>query len=161
MENSDPCTVCATSPVLHITIPCPQAPAAIDATVPIPEEPYPPDAPLTGKLLLSFSLIFLLISYLGPFLCDNCGEIHPTPFCPKDCNSTSLSCANHPGSSPLWPCGACFCCRQQVAQFSTSGPPSCLFSPVCIDILTGGGAWDWSSPVSPDSPSGMSNSLSH
>ena len=153
--------MCATLPILHIAIPCPQAPAAIDTTMPTPQEPSLPEVPLTGQLLLSFSLIFLLISYLKPFLCDNCSETHPTSFCPKDCNSVSLSCTNHPGSTSLWPCSACFCHRQWVAQFSPSGPPSHLFSPICINILTGGGAWDWSSPESPDSPSGMSDSLSH
>ena len=99
------------------------------------------------------SLIFSFISYLGPFLCDNCGDMHPTPFCPKDCNSSALTCSYWPRSTTIWPCNACFCCRQQAAKFSPSDPPSCPFSPICIDILTGGPYWGESSD-SPDSPSG-------
>ena len=86
-----------------------------------------------------------------PFLCDNCSDIHLTPFCPKDCNSSALTCSNHPCSTAIWPCNACFCCRQQAAEFSSSDPPSCPFSPVSINILTGG-PWGQSSE-SPDSPS--------
>ena len=111
---------------------------------------------LTPFLLVIYfysSLIFPFISYLGPFLCDNCGDMHPTPFCPKDCNSSALTCSNWPCSTAIWPCNACFCHRQQAAEFSPSDPPSCLFSPVCIDILTGGPYWGKSSD-SPDSPSG-------
>ena len=151
--------VCATSPVLHITIFCSCAPAANDTTIPAPKRSSPPEAPLTGKLLSSFFLISLLIFYLGPFLCD-CGEIHPTPFCPKDCMS-SLLCSNCIGPIFLWPCNACFLHRQWAAQFSPLSPPSCPFSPIIINILTGGNAWDRSSPESPDFLSGMSNSPSH
>ena len=93
-----------------------------------------------------------LFLILGPFPCDNCGDIHPTPFCPKGCNSSALTCSNCPHSTAIWPCNACFCRRQQAAEFSPSDPPSCPFSLVCIDILTGG-PWGQSSD-SPDSPSG-------
>ena len=79
--------------------------------------------------------------------------MHPTPFCPKDCNSSVLSCSNQPCSTAIWPCDACFRHRQWAAKFSSSGPPSRPFSPVCIDILTGGPYWGESSD-SPDSPSG-------
>ena len=79
--------------------------------------------------------------------------MHPTPFCPKDCNSSALSCSNQPCSTAIWPCDACFHCRQRAAEFSSLGPPGHPFSPVCIDILTGGPYWGESSD-SPDSPSG-------
>ena len=97
-------------------------------------------------------LLLHLFPILGPFLCNNCGDIHPTPFCPKDCSSSVLTCSNHLCSTTIWPCNACFCCRQQAAELSPLDPPSCLFSLVCINILTGG-PWGQSSE-SPDSPSG-------
>ena len=78
--------------------------------------------------------------------------MHSTPFCPKDCNSSMLSCSNQPRSTTIWLCNACFHHRQRAAKFSSSSPPSCPFSPVCIDILTGGPYWGKSSD-SPDSPS--------
>ena len=98
------------------------------------------------SLLLPHSFLVL-----GPFLCDNCGDIHLAPFCPKDCNS-ALTCSNHPHSTAIWPCNACFHRRQQAAKFSPLDPPSHPLSLVCIDILTGG-PWSQSSE-SPDSPSG-------
>ena len=109
--------------------------------------------PLVNRFHPSFLLPCLFL-ILGSFLCDNYGDTHPTPFCPKDCNSLALTCANCPGSTALWPCNACFHCRQQAAKFSPSDPPSCPFSPVCIDILTGG-SWGQLCSESPDSPSGM------
>ena len=138
-------------PVFHIEIPHPQTPVANNATKSASEESSLPDALPTGNSLLPFSHISPFISYLGPFLCDNCSDMHPTPFCPKDCNSLALTCSYQPRSTAIWPCNACFCHRQRAAKFSPSDPPSCPFSPVCIDILTGG-PWGQSSD-SPDSPS--------
>ena len=103
--------------------------------------PLPRSHPCLTSFLLVIhfysSLIFPFISYLGPFLCNNCSDMHPTPFCPKDCNSSALTCSYRPHSTAIWPCDACFR-RQQAAKFSPSDPPSHPFSPVCIDILTGG-----------------------
>ena len=79
-------------------------------------------------------------------------QLHPTPFCPKDCNSLALTCSYQPRSTAIWPYNACFCYRQWAAEFSPLDPPSRPFSPVCIDILTGGPYWGQSSD-SPDSPS--------
>ena len=106
--------------------------------------------PLVIRFYPSLLLPHLFL-ILGPFLCDNCSDIHPTPFCPKDCNSLALTCSNRPGSTALWPCNACFCYRQQAPKFSPSDPSGHPFSPVCINILTGG-PWGQSSE-SPDSPS--------
>ena len=112
----------------------------------------PRSHPCLTPFLLVIHFYSSVISYLGPFLCDNCSDMHPTSFCPKDCNFSALTCSYRPRSTAIWPCNACFHHRQWAAKFSPSDPPSHPFSLVCIDILIGGLYWGQSSD-SPDSPS--------